>query len=185
MIVWGRLQVVFAGVSVSAMVVAAGCGSSPSDHGTTGTSADSAQPAVVATVTDSATAAGHTLEIRSVDGACVLRVSPGAGGTAREYQLLPKAPCHFLRAPGNRSPQVRAYRDVATDAVLVVSGTPVSDATRARWKLASDLVCGEESQGVLIRAGQIVVTTVRRGGVTCRDAGVDEKEYWAFAHDEP
>jgi hypothetical protein len=81
--------------------------------------------------------------------------------------------------------QVRAYPDVVTEAVLVVSGTPVSERTRARWKLDASLVCGEEAQGVLVRRGAVLVTrAVRQGGVTCRDKGVDEKEYRAFAHDE-
>jgi hypothetical protein len=136
-------------------------------------------------VLDRAMAAGLTLEIHAVNGACVLRSTSAAGAAPTEVTLAPKAPCHFLRVPGGTSPQVRAYQDVGTEGVLIVSGTPASEAARARWKLEPGLVCGEESQGILIRKGAMFATrSVRRGGISCRDQGVDEKEYWAFAHDE-
>ena len=138
-----------------------------------------------AVVLDRASVEGQTLEIRSVNGTCVVRSTSAAGAALKEVILVPKAPCHFLRSPGNDSPQVRAYQDVATEGVLIVSGTPASDVSRATWNLEPDLVCGEESQGILIRRGAISATrAVRRGGISCRDKGVDEKEYWAFAHDE-
>lgn len=136
-------------------------------------------------VADTAEAvAGRKLEILTRDGSCALRIDAGTAA-AREIPLVPKAPCHFLRSSGGASPRVRQYLDVKTEAVLIVSGTPASDASRATWKLEPGLVCGEESQGVLVRGGKVLVTrAVRKGGITCRDKGVDEKEYWAFAHDE-
>ncbi|MFN0100967.1 MAG: hypothetical protein ACKV2U_02635 [Bryobacteraceae bacterium] len=138
---------------------------------------------VVSAITDIAEAENQKLEILSRDGGCILRVGGTANG--RTIPLVPKAPCHFLRAADRPVPGVFSYRDVNTEAVLIVSGTPASEPVRKTWNLEPGLVCGEESQGVLIRGGTVLVTkATRRGGVTCRDRGVDEKEYWAFAHDE-
>jgi hypothetical protein len=68
---------------------------------------------------------------------------------------------------------------------MIVVGTPVGTAARRAWNLPLDLACGEETQGVLIRKGEVVVTrAVHMGGVVCKDKGADEKEFWAFAHDE-
>jgi hypothetical protein len=135
-------------------------------------------------ITDTATAAGHKLEIVTRDGRCVLH-AVGSSGATQDLQLAPQPPCHFLRLPGSDAPRSLSYADVNTEAVLIVSGTPASENTRRTWGLEPGLVCGEESQGVLVRNGAVLVTrAVRRGGVTCRDKGVDEKEYSAFAHDE-
>lgn len=160
-----------------------GCGS--------GAQSVAAQPAAgtpveaATVVTDTAIAAGQKLEIVARGGQCVVRATPSSAAQAQEFRLAPKAPCHFLRLSGSTSPRSLRYADVSTEAVLVVSGTPVSEASRAMWKLEPGLVCGEESQGVLVRKGKVLVTrAVRKGGITCRDKGVDEKEYWAFAHDE-
>ena len=138
-----------------------------------------------AVVTDTAAVAGQRLEIIDRGGACVLRAEGTAAGARQEFELAPKAPCHFLRISGSNVPRSIQYGDVKTEAVLIVSGTPASEKTRAMWKLEPGLVCGEESQGVLVRGGKVSVTkAVRKGGVACRDKGQDEKEYWAFAHDE-
>jgi len=99
-----------------------------------------------------------------------------------EQLLTPKAPCHFLRN-SDKTPQYFRYIDVKVDAVLIVIGTPITKLARDKWGLSQDLVCGHEAQGVLIKAGKILVTQkVLTGGVLCRDKGSDEKFFWYFSH---
>lgn len=170
-----------AGASVWVALWAAGCGTDSEPTTTTKSDSDP----IVEAVTDTAVAAGQQLEIITREDDCVLRVNANSATEKQEMQLSPKAPCHFLRMPGSTSPRSLQFDDVNTEAVLIVSGTPASEESRIIWKLEPGLVCGEESQGVLVRNGAVLVTqAVRKGGITCRDKGVDEKEYWAFAHDE-
>ncbi len=96
--------------------------------------------------------------------------------------ISPKPPCHFLRSP-KQTPQYYSYANIGVDAVLIVSGSPVSNETRKEWGLSDDLVCGVDSQGVLIKNGEIhVPDKVLEGGVLCRDKGSDEKNFWYFSH---
>ena len=142
-------------------------------------------PEAVVVVTDTAKTEGQQLDIISKDGQCVLRVSGPSTSAIQEIQLAPKSPCHFLRISGSASPRKFQYADINTEAVYVVSGTPASERSRAIWKLDPGLVCGEESQGIIVRRGKVLVSQeVNKGGISCRDIGVDEKVYWAFAHEE-
>ena len=176
------IQVAFLGlIAAAATFQALGCAPAREQNSST-TDISASQPV---TVTDSATVDGHTLELRIIGERCVLVATSSAGAATQEHPLVPAPPCHFLRASGQPPARVRAYPDVGTEGVLIVSGTPVSDATRSLWKLPAGAVCGEQAQGVLLRGGHVLVTrAVRQGGVSCRDMGVDEKEYWTFAHDE-
>jgi hypothetical protein len=43
----------------------------------------------------------------------------------------------------------------------------------------------EEIQGVIIKKKTIHLSkTVLQGGVYCKDKGVDEKDFWLFAHEK-
>ena len=132
--------------------------------------------------TDSgASVAGYELSLVERDGACSLRFS---GRSSGERGLSVKPPCHFLRRDAAR-PQLFSYPEVQVEAVAIVVGTPAGPAARKAWKLPPEAVCGEETQGVMVKRGAVVVTrAVHRGGVVCKDKGADEKEFWAFAHDE-
>jgi hypothetical protein len=140
---------------------------------------DRAGPAGAA-VTDSARVAGAALELVATDSGCAVRLR---GAAANELALAPKPPCYFLRRHDAR-PQTYAYPDVGVPWVLIVLGSTASDEARRKWKVPHAAVCGEETQAVLVKRERLVVSrSVRRGGVTCRDTGADEKEFWAFAHD--
>ena len=130
-------------------------------------------------VTDRGTAASLTFEVLNQSGQCVLRT----GG--KDHALVPKAPCYFVRAPGKAPPWSFEYSAVKTAATLIVVGSPASESTRKTWNLSPGAVCGEQAQGVLVRGGAVIVTkNVREGGVYCRDSGMDEKEFYTFAHEE-
>lgn len=116
------------------------------------------------------------LQILNSGDTCTLR----AGGAA--ILLQPKAPCFFLRRGGKV--QTYAYSDVNTDFVVIIGGTALSDDKRKTWNLKQGEVCGEAAQAVLRKNGEVRPTkAVRTGGVYCKELGVDEKDFWSFAHD--
>lgn len=128
------------------------------------------------TVTDKISLLGKNIQLATVGEKCYL-----VNGNNR-LVLHPKPPCHFLREP-NKSPQYHAYPKVGVDAALIVLGTPISDSIRKEWGITEKLVCGFESQGILIKKGEVSVTDkTLDGGVLCRDEGSDEKNYWYFSH---
>jgi hypothetical protein len=130
--------------------------------------------------TDQVSIEGHAISLVNTNGACVLEYN--ANGISRSIEMVPKPPCHFLRGENGR-PQSYAYKDVGVNATLIVAGTPISDATCTDWSLNEQDVCGEEAQGVLVTERGVKVTDkTLAGGVMCRDYGVDEKDYWYFAH---
>ncbi len=130
-------------------------------------------------VTDSAAVSSRSFELLSRNGECVLRTG------SVNHPLAPKAPCYFVRSPGKETAWSIEYSDVKTTATLIVIGTPVSESARKTWNLLPNVVCGGEAQGVLVRDGAVFVTkSVRKGGIYCRDMGIDEKEFYSFAHEK-
>jgi hypothetical protein len=137
--------------------------------------ASRAEPETAAAILDEATSGSAHLQIIGRNGQCFLRTS------SSELPLKPKAPCFFLRRTGEV--QVFSYEDAAADAVLIVAGTPATDADRKAWNLKPGDLCGTESQGVIRKKTAVSITgAVHSGGVYCKDQGVDEKEFWSFAH---
>jgi hypothetical protein len=127
-------------------------------------------------VNDEISVLNFNIKIVQDKGKCYLVNTQG------RYELSPKPPCHFLRN-SNNSPQYYSYVKNGIDATLIISGTPISNTVRKQWGIPPGLVCGFESQGVLIRKGGIMPTTkTLEGGVLCKDNGSDEKNYWYFAH---
>jgi len=129
-------------------------------------------------ITDEATLLSEKLYLATQDGQCILKHNSSI------IPLTPKPPCFFLRN-SDKNPQYFTYNDVNTDAVLIVTGTPVTDEIRKDWELPKNSVCGTDSQGVLIKTGKVSVTkSTLEGGVLCKDSGSDEKNFWYFAHNE-
>lgn len=161
--------------ALGASVLTGGCGtrSEPASR-------ESPEPQSRAVITDSAQVGGANLQLLEIGPQCLVRF---AAAPQDQLALVPKPPCYFVRR-GSSLPQTFSYPEVAVQSVLIVVGSPASETTRKRWGLTSQMVCGEETQGVLVKRERIVVTRrVTRGGVACRDAGVDEKEFWTFAHE--
>lgn len=132
-------------------------------------------------ITDSARLGAYALAVISEEDRCALAIQGPSG--ERLLPLAPAPPCHFLRR-GQAAPQSFAYPDVGVQAVLAIAGTPLSDAERERWGLPAEAVCGAEAQGVLLAQGGVRLSThVASGGVACKDQGLDEKDFWSFAHE--
>jgi hypothetical protein len=128
-------------------------------------------------VLDQTSLAGRTIRILERQGRCVVET----GGT--EFSVEPTPPCFFLRRGGEV--QNFPYPDAKVEWTLIVAGNALSEANRKTWNLAAGEVCGEKSQAVMLKSGQVGVSkAVHSGGVYCKDKGVDEKEFWSFAHDK-
>ena len=170
-------------LAAAAAALLAACEAKPPRDASRDSAADSARvPAPLPTtsvVTDSAVVDGVRLWVLEREGACALRHD---GPTPGELPLVPTPPCRITHRGG--SAQRFAYPDVGVRAALVVLGTVPADSVLARYSLLAGAICGAELQGILLRETRVEATrSVRRGGVTCRDDGVDEKEFHAFAHD--
>lgn len=130
----------------------------------------------VSAVLDQAEVHGVSLQILAKENGCVLRAGP------KDFPLQLTAPCFFLRREGKV--QSFPYRDVNLNFVVIVAGTAVSDAHRKTWNLQEGEVCGEQSQAVLGSGSRVRLSkAIHQGGVYCKQRGVDQKEFWSFAHD--
>ncbi len=133
-------------------------------------------------VQDSITVLGQVINLMAENGQCVLYAQTGA--EKRRIALQPALPCFFLRHDKNR-PQYFAYPARKIDAALIVGGTAPSAAQRGAWLLAPDQLCGTELQGILLSGKQIRATRlVMTSGHACKDIGLDEKDFWTFAHEK-
>ena len=122
------------------------------------------------------------LEILERNDSCSLQVTKNE--TSSLISLTPKPPCFFLRR-GSNEPQQFEYPDVGVQAVLIVTGSPITDAQREEWSLSKTQLCGTESQGILLYEDKVRASgNTLQGGVTCKHQGSDEKDFWGFAHKE-
>ena len=131
---------------------------------------------------DSVTVLGRTLQLVADNGQCILHYQ--AKGENRSIALKPAPPCFFLRHDKTR-PQHFAYPGRKVNAALIVGGTAIRAEQRVDWKLPADQLCGSELQGVLLSGKQIRATRlVMSSGHACKDIGLDEKDFWTFAHEK-
>lgn len=118
---------------------------------------------------------GKELVILDKEKRCVLQA-----GSA-EFPLKPQPPCYFLRRGGKL--QQFSYADVGVDWTIIVGGTPMAEPDRAKWNIDPTAVCGSQTQGVLSKGGKVEITeAVHSGGAYCKEMGVDEKDFYSFAH---
>jgi hypothetical protein len=119
-----------------------------------------------------------SLSIVSKNGNCFFRIEG-----IPDRLIAPKPPCHFMRKSDNKI-QHYSYSDVNVEDVFIIVGTPISTQTREEWGLTEKLVCGKEAQGILLKKGIFHITkNFVKGGVLCKDIGLDEKNFWHFAHE--
>lgn len=135
---------------------------------------------VVAAQSDSVSVEGYELSLRADGETCLLHYK--INSQIAKHALAPKPPCYFSR---NKDGSLKnfSYPDVNVAAALIVIGTPASAEKRARWNLPEDVQCGEQNQGVLIKNGEVKVSTHVGAELFCRDRGVDEKNFWRYAHE--
>jgi len=132
-------------------------------------------------VTDSTNIQSYKLTIESKNNNCVLIYQDFS--VEKQLVMFPKPPCYFLRRE-SIEPQSFSYDDIGVKAVLIVVGTPINEEIRKQWNLSNNIVCGEETQAIIFKDNSITLSkSVLKGGVACRNKGMDEKDFWFFAHE--
>lgn len=129
------------------------------------------------TRTDTTLLAGRTLTLFAENGRCSLE----AGGSPQRQMLAPTAPCYFTRRSGKV--KQHSYPKANVAAVIIVTGTPATADEKRRFAAPPGDACGMMSQGVLLRGSRIEPSRqVSYGGLSCRNAAPDEKDFYDFAH---
>lgn len=132
------------------------------------------------TVTDSATVLGTELKILTVGEQCILQTN--SDGANEKLKLQPAPPCFFSRRDEG-SPQSFNYPEQGIESTLIILGSPLGEEDRERWEVNEADHCGKASQGIIVRHGKIEISKKPvLHGVRCKDQGVDEKDFWYFAH---
>jgi len=118
-----------------------------------------------------------SLQLWSRGDACFVRTRE------KEIPLAPTAPCFFLRH-GERIQQF-SYADRKLDFVVIIAGGIIEANRRKNWKIQEGEICGEKAQALIgTKSGIRSTKHIHNGGIYCKSIGVDEKEFWAFGHDE-
>lgn len=130
-------------------------------------------------ISDAATLNKHRLELMSTESKCVL-VSQN-DSAINKTELLVKPPCYFARKE-NSDLLTFSYPDKNVEAMLLVIGDPISIEKRKKWNLDDSMVCGESRQAVYFSEEKLSTSsTTLRGGLACKDTGIDEKDFYYFS----
>ncbi len=98
-----------------------------------------------------------------------------------EGNLKLTPPCYFLR--GNGKIQSFAYTDVKADKVLIIIGNIAGNDDKKQYGVDNNLICGKKIQGLVLKGNKAVLTEKTiDGALSCKDNGLDEKDFWFFAH---
>lgn len=124
---------------------------------------------------------GYKLSLFVRDGLCFARFE--GQQHSGELTLVPKPPCFFVRKH-SKSNEIEShfYKDADHVHVVVVAGTVLPrdvDAPITPLSMRND--CGSQGQALLLRKEGVLVSKRVAGG-TCPDMGLDEKNFWMFAH---
>jgi len=111
---------------------------------------------------------GYQLVLREEQGGCLLNYTDSSGRSSR-LDLALKGPCNFVRDHRGH-PLSHRYPDAGDTIVLVAVGEIQQG-------------CGPAARGLLINnAGFSLSPRDARGYQKCPASGMDEKEFWLFAH---
>lgn len=98
-----------------------------------------------------------------------------------ELKLKLKPPCYFLRVNGEL--QTFEYEDIGVENVAIIIGDIADKSKKNKYGVDSDEICGEKLQGLVLKNNNIIITDKTiSGSLSCKDSGLDEKDFWDFAH---
>ena len=141
-----------------ALLTACGAGNSPAP-----TSAPKEAPPSAATETAPATSGELRLTVRGAE--CEARL--GEQGAPVKLQIA--GPCAIMRDHKGNAQSYR-YDDDGGVHVYVIVGELKGE-------------CGTAAQGLLVRGQEMKASAlIQRGSHKCPKVGLDEKDYWLFAH---
>lgn len=133
-----------------------------------------------ATITDSCTVEGVELLLLQSGDESILKIS--REGQVRKEKLQLKPPCYFMRT--DKGIQSFTYKNKGTK-VVMVTGALLKTEDKVYLGASEDMVCGGQAQGILFRNDSVLISRkVLKGGMFCKDYGLDEKDFWTLAHDK-
>ena len=130
-------------------------------------------------ITDSYTLGESTFYLTQKGSEALLTVEPASVGIQGNLQVSP--PCYFIRENGKI--QSFSYSDVEVEEVLIIVGNIAEEEEKAAYGVEAYQICGTQIQGLLVKKDKIVLTEETiSGAMSCKDMGLDEKDFWDFAH---
>lgn len=158
-----RLALVFL-AALCTLLTACGAGNSPSPSGAPPQS-DPPPAAQPAAVTETAPAASGQIHLIVRGAECEARL--GLQGSPVKLGLT--GPCAIMRDHKGNA-QTYRYDDAGGVQVYVIAGEMKGE-------------CGASAQGLLVRGQEMKASAlIQRGSYKCPKVGLDEKDYWMFAH---
>jgi len=154
-------------VSLAALVaLLTACGAGNSPPAATATPEPAAQTAALpAAITETAPAASGPLHLTVRGAECEARLGPEGA----PVKLGLTGPCAIMR-DHKGSAQTYRYDDAGGVQVYVIVGEMKGE-------------CGAAAQGLLVRGTEMKASAlIQRGSYKCPKVGLDEKDYWMFAH---
>lgn len=133
------------------------------------------------TKTDTVDIGAYKFELIQKGNEAILRTI--SNNKKSDVRLSLKPPCYFLREEGEL--QTFAYDDIGVESVAIVIGNIVDKVRKSEYGVESDKICGEKIQGFVIKHNNVFITEKTiSGALSCKDNGLDEKDFWDFAHEE-
>jgi len=131
-------------------------------------------------ISDQTEIMNYKLILKNKENTCLLESNYKEA--KKTYILKIKPPCYFIRKEDNNL-QSFEYKEANIKATILVLGNPISDKKRKKWNLDKKTICGESRQAILIKpSGLNVSDKTLEGGLSCKDLGSDEKDFWYLAH---
>jgi len=130
--------------------------------------------------TDTVTVGAYKFELIQNGQGAFLRTTSDKVEEDKKLKLRP--PCYFLREDGKL--QTYAYEDVGVENVIIIIGDILDDTKKRAYDVNSDQVCGEKIQGLVLKNQEVLISEKTiSGALSCKDNGLDEKDFWDFAHE--
>jgi hypothetical protein len=142
---------------------------------------------------------GHRIALTLRDGACFVSAkSPANQNSTTLLRLGMRPPCFFVTwrqpAPTERpsgatpvgdvgNPMAWRFAGPASVTVLAFIGEPVSEQQWAKRPKLRGAQCGSRTQGLRLHDGKAELTKRILEGFACIERGLDEKDFWLFAHE--
>lgn len=78
--------------------------------------------------------------------------------------------------------QTYTFPDINTK-VMMITGELMDIEEKIYMGATEEMVCGSKAQSTLFKDDSVIVTETRlKGGMVCKDYGLDEKDFWDFAY---
>lgn len=133
-------------------------------------------------VTDTAKLNNVLLELVNKDGTGELRIKDN-----HKYKISGKIkitpPCYFYRWEANKIGDFK-YPDANVDNTLVIIGDILTEDEKKSYdSYGVNEIWGNKAQGIILKNDSIIITNrVMFGHPISTDKGLDEKNFWDFAH---